>query len=239
MRYSASVASFMLVASVSVSSADVVWDEAVEGDLSSDAASPTAVGSFESGDLTLVGSVQASSGDTRDYVTFNVAEGSNLVAMRLVSYLDGTTGAAANTGFVLIDDGTSSVVPSGSTMSQFLGGSHLNRTRFPDASVNMLVRLSQGLQGGTGFDLPLEAGDYTVEVQQTGFQLNTYEIRLEFEVVETPCPADYSGDGFVDGADLGLFLGSWGTSPCKADLNGDGQCNGADLGILLGAWGGC
>ena len=53
------------------------------------------------------------------------------------------------------------------------------------------------------------------------------------------CPADISSDNVVDGADLGLLLGAWGTSSGNADLNNDNTVDGADLGILLGAWGGC
>jgi hypothetical protein len=49
--------------------------------------------------------------------------------------------------------------------------------------------------------------------------------------------ADLDGDGDVDGADLGVLLGSWGPcGGCPADLNGDGVVDGADLGQLLGAW---
>jgi hypothetical protein len=51
------------------------------------------------------------------------------------------------------------------------------------------------------------------------------------------CPADLTGDGQVDGADLGLLLGSWGGA--QGDLTGDGVTDGADLGLLLGAWGAC
>jgi hypothetical protein len=40
----------------------------------------------------------------------------------------------------------------------------------------------------------------------------------------------------VNGADLGLLLGAWGSTG-PGDLNGDGTVNGADLGLLLGAWG--
>jgi hypothetical protein len=53
-----------------------------------------------------------------------------------------------------------------------------------------------------------------------------------------PCPEDLSGDGAVDGIDLGVLLGSWG-QPGAADLNGDGFVDGQDLGILLGNWGLC
>ena len=52
------------------------------------------------------------------------------------------------------------------------------------------------------------------------------------------CPADLTGDGQVDGADLGLLLGAWG-GPGASDLTGDGNTDGADLGLLLGAWGAC
>ena len=51
------------------------------------------------------------------------------------------------------------------------------------------------------------------------------------------CPADLTGDGQVDGADLGVLLGAWGTN--QYDFNGDGTIDGADLGILLGSWGPC
>lgn len=52
-----------------------------------------------------------------------------------------------------------------------------------------------------------------------------------------PNPADLNGDGHVDGADLGILLGSWGQSGVAADINHDGHVDGADLGVLLGSWG--
>ena len=53
------------------------------------------------------------------------------------------------------------------------------------------------------------------------------------------CPADLNCDGIVNGADLGLLLGSWGDSGVPADISGDGSVDGADLGLLLGSWGPC
>ena len=48
---------------------------------------------------------------------------------------------------------------------------------------------------------------------------------------------DINGDGVVDGADLGILLGSWGVCVgCPADLDRDGVVTGADLGLLLGNW---
>lgn len=48
---------------------------------------------------------------------------------------------------------------------------------------------------------------------------------------------DIDGDGFVNGVDLALVLGSWGPCPgCPADLDGDGSVDGTDLAIVLGNW---
>jgi hypothetical protein len=54
------------------------------------------------------------------------------------------------------------------------------------------------------------------------------------------CPADLNSDDVVDGADLLILLGQWGScTGCSGDLNGDNVVDGADLLILLGAWGNC
>ncbi|MFM1883311.1 MAG: hypothetical protein RJA05_1720 [Planctomycetota bacterium] len=53
----------------------------------------------------------------------------------------------------------------------------------------------------------------------------------------TPCAPDLNADGLVDGSDLGVLLGGWG-SPA-GDLDGNGTTDGGDLGIMLGAWGPC
>jgi hypothetical protein len=47
---------------------------------------------------------------------------------------------------------------------------------------------------------------------------------------------DLDGDGDVDGADLAVLLGAWGTDDASSDLNVDGIIDAADLAILLGAW---
>ena len=56
-------------------------------------------------------------------------------------------------------------------------------------------------------------------------------------VLDVANPADLNQDGVVDGADLGMLLGLWGSGDPAADLDGDGTVGGADLGLLLGAWG--
>ena len=52
----------------------------------------------------------------------------------------------------------------------------------------------------------------------------------------TAPPGDLTGDGRIDGADLGALLAAWGQAGGPADLDRNGTVNGADLGILLANW---
>jgi len=51
---------------------------------------------------------------------------------------------------------------------------------------------------------------------------------------------DLDSDGSVNGADLAILLGHWGSCTgsglCNGDVNGDGVVDGADLASILGAW---
>lgn len=53
------------------------------------------------------------------------------------------------------------------------------------------------------------------------------------------CPADFDGDGRVDGADLSEMLAAWGSSAIDQDLDEDGMVGASDLGLLASAWGQC
>jgi hypothetical protein len=53
------------------------------------------------------------------------------------------------------------------------------------------------------------------------------------------CSGDLDGDGDVDGADLGLFLATWGPGFGPTDYDNDGDVDGADLGLFLAQWGPC
>lgn len=58
--------------------------------------------------------------------------------------------------------------------------------------------------------------------------------------VPVVCPADFDGDGEVDGADLGIMLSAFGPNPGHpADLNLDGVVNEVDLLLLLKGFGSC
>jgi formylglycine-generating enzyme required for sulfatase activity len=58
------------------------------------------------------------------------------------------------------------------------------------------------------------------------------------------CTGDLTGNGIVDGADLGTILSYWGPrtqdpTSIASDLDGNGLINGADLGLVLSSWGPC
>ena len=54
-----------------------------------------------------------------------------------------------------------------------------------------------------------------------------------------PCSADINGDDIIDGGDLSLLLGTWGTPAKEYDLDGDGVVGGGDLSLVLATWGPC
>jgi probable HAF family extracellular repeat protein len=77
---------------------------------------------------------------------------------------------------------------------------------------------------------------------------NAGQIAIQFSsnsygacAILTPArPGDANGDGQVNGADLAIILGNWGTYPvgsvCGPDLDMDGFVDGVDLSICLGDW---
>lgn len=99
--------------------------------------------------------------------------------------------------------------------------------RNPDGSlpVSDFLRLAMGsnlIDAGTDVGLPFNG---------TAPDLGAYETNATI-------PEDLNGDGFVDGLDLGILLGSWGinTTPDMGELDGIPPVDGLDLGILLAAW---
>jgi hypothetical protein len=76
-----------------------------------------------------------------------------------------------------------------------------------------------------------DSGALIVALHATGFSVIG-------ELPDTTCTADLTGNGLVNGADLGLLLGAWELT-ALGDLNGDGITDGADLGLMLTAFGPC
>jgi len=83
----------------------------------------------------------------------------------------------------------------------------------------------------------LEGQSFLIRMGSSDGSTGAADLVIDCTPFGDPCPEDLNGDGIVNGADLGLLLGAWGTS--GEDINGDGLTNGADLGLMLGAWGDC
>ncbi|MBM4110913.1 MAG: hypothetical protein FJ254_06085 [Phycisphaerae bacterium] len=125
------------------------------------------------------------------------------------------------------------------------------------ATFDTRVAVYQGFTCPTASSIPVGCDDNTAGCAGNGSQVSwqanagsVYYIRigspiaasgtgqLVYSCVEAPqCPSDLNGDGIVDGGDLGMLLGGWGTA--TGDLDNNGVVDGADLGIMLGAWGAC
>jgi len=164
-------------------SAATIWDEALNGDLSSDPAAPTAV-TFTPGSITVTGNVNSDT-DIRDYFTFTLAADQTLNAITLLAY-DG------NIGFTAINAGATSVIPTLETVLDFLGGAHTNPTQ---VGKPLLPLLASGVVAGTGFTTPLGPGTYTYLMQQTSGPLTSYT--LEFQVVPAPAAVWLLGSGLL------------------------------------------
>lgn len=78
---------------------------------------------------------------------------------------------------------------------------------------------------GLNFSAIVPIGPYSVLIYTQG------------DEIPQDIPGDFNGDGRVDGADLSMLLGAWGSNDPSFDLSGDGVVSGADLTILLGNWG--
>ena len=190
---------------VSVSSQAALISESVVGDFSNDPLAPTSI-SFDVGTNGVIGSVTSINAisDTRDFFTFTIGPDQLLTSIDLISYTDGTidlqTGLPnpGNRGFVAIDEGTTSLIPTGGANGNgglgLLGGAHL------EAGDDVSLTLSTPELVGPGFEFPLGAGDYTFLVQQTGQDFSDYY--FTFEVSQVPLPA--AAWLFISGL-MGLF----------------------------------
>ncbi|MFO0963964.1 MAG: cellulose binding domain-containing protein [Phycisphaerales bacterium] len=86
-------------------------------------------------------------------------------------------------------------------------------------------------------DLPCTGSPPQPDNFCSGVVQQPYEFSHTFRAFPAPAvAADINGDGRVDGADLGLLLGAWGSASPAADVDRTGHVDGADLGVLLGAW---
>lgn len=174
---------------------------------------------------------------------------------------------ASSLGTLFVDNGIDSiaVAPGGTVTVHFMdpsGNGFAALVDWNDGELSVITE--EGSSSHAGLFEPMEIRVGVIEqgsVQRTTFLVDVLEeapssLELTVTVAEypivtmpngpfTPPPTpvfvglvgDLNGDGAINGADLGILLGTWGPCDgCDADLDGDGVVNGADLGTLLAAW---
>jgi len=109
-----------------------------------------------------------------------------------------------------------------------------------------LLELYDGSGGGAGVDLAT-AGVAKARYVRIRVPVGAC-CSVEIDAISAVTPArpkfelaDINHDGVVDGSDLAIILGSWGTDGslpggASADLNDDRIVDGSDLAIVLGSW---
>jgi hypothetical protein len=177
-----SLASSVLLFSTQNLSADVVWDESVQGDLSSLPASPTAV-SFVNGANTVIGSLSEPDGDLRDYLTFTLGPNQALTGMTLDVFTPN------GVSFHAFNSGSTSFIPGDDPSSNFLG---LEFVFDGLVGFDLLPDLAAGAFGSTGFTVPLGPGTYSYLIQEiTPGESRAYQIT--FNVVPEPSSVSLLG----------------------------------------------
>ena len=153
--------------------ADVVWDEDIDGSLSTDRFNTTDFGTLAQGSNNLICDTQ--SGISK-FFTFTIAEGEELAAIILDDWI-----SEDDLGFLGVVTGDFfSVDPANPDVTQLLGYVHHGETF---VGQDILPAMGQG-PGSIGFTGALGPGDYSFWIRQGGAELTTQD--LNFVVTPTP-----------------------------------------------------
>jgi len=162
-------------------SADLMWDEAIDGDLSDDYLNPTQI--FTKGVNNHVIFTTAT-GDDREYFTFTIDAGYQLSALILDGF---ATDPDTNLAFLGVAEG--SVFPTGPDapdVTTLLGYGLIGLSDVGN-DILQLIGLGGGAQGFSG---PLGPGTYTWWAQETAPSVDDWD--LNFVVTEIPAPGAFA-----------------------------------------------
>ena len=163
-----------------LASADLMWDEAIDGDLSGDYQNPTQLYTKGVNNHVIFTTVGANPDQDREYFTFEVAEGYELVSIILDGF---ETDPETNLGFIGIAEGSTFPTPPDAPDVTSLLGYYLPGVN--DIGEDILQAMGSG-GGSQGFSGPLGAGSYSFWVQETGPSTDNWD--LNFIVTEVPSP---------------------------------------------------
>lgn len=174
------------VAFAGSATADVMWDEAIDGDLSTDYMNPTQLFSKATGSnhviFTTVGAADNGGEQDREYFTFTIDEGFQLSALYLSLF---ETDPASNLGFIGVASGTSMPTSPDAPNPTTLLGYALVGTG--DVGNDILQSMGTGA-GSQGFSGPLGPGSYTFWVQETGPSTDNWDLDFVIEATTPVVP---------------------------------------------------
>ena len=165
---------------LSSAAADLMWDEAIDGDLSEDYLNPTQLEIKGVNNHVVFTTIDLTGDPDREYFTFTIAEGYELSAVILDMF---DTTPEFNLGFIGIASGSQfSTPPSAPDPGAMLGYALVGTT---DVGTDILPFMAEG-PGSQGFDGPLGAGTYSIWAQETSIAVDDWD--LNFIVTEVPAP---------------------------------------------------
>jgi hypothetical protein len=175
----------LLLAAMAVpASAATIWNESINGDLSSSEGAPAGI-SFGIGGNTIIGSVSGNPLD-RDYITFTIAAGQTLSKVNLIAF------SPDNVAFTAFNSGPTSFIPSGATNGSFLSGIHI--TSADVGSDLMPFYDTRNVTTNSLLSPSLGPGTYCWMIQQTSPVLQNYTVEF---VVDGALNTDDSTWGMI------------------------------------------
>jgi hypothetical protein len=162
-----------------------LWDEGVDGELSSNGLAPSTANITSMGTWTLTGTTGF--GD-RDYLAVSLGSGLAIGSIILTNYV-----SADAVSFVGVQAGTTfTEPPSGPNVANILGYTHFGNATL---GTNILDDICAGA-GAIGCTPPLSGSDYTWWIQQLG---SATSYSMDFTVIPEP------GTGLLAALGLGLL----------------------------------
>jgi hypothetical protein len=161
----------------------IIYNEAVNGDLSDSGLSPTVIGPLSLGSNQIFGTTgrQGATVD-RDYFTIIVPPNSALSALTV---LPGTQSAGAlSLSFIGVEAGPQVTLPTNATSAQGLLGWH--HYSAADIGLDILPEMGVPALGSTGFSPPLGPGTYSFWIQELSAGTFPYGFNLQLAPLPEP-----------------------------------------------------
>jgi hypothetical protein len=173
--------SLLLLGLTASANAAVVWDESINGLLSTNPNTPTPL-VFSDGSNIVNASVFGGA-QNRDYITFTVPAGSTLTACNLLLW------SIDDTGFCAVNAGNTSVIPSNQSITFWLAGIHVTQSLVGTDLFDAMHDASVTLEALGASQL--DPGEYTLVVQQVTAILEEYSLEFVMSASVPTAPSTW------------------------------------------------